>query len=151
MAKKKSSTPKSKKPALGGPYIHAALFCEKVLREQDEIATLVRIYDTFIVSGVSKTIPTGSISTAATFILKRGDGPIKSHIKLIIRDPDQKKLSEIVKDVSFPEEINSNCFVQIPVNIFVKKTGSYPIDVVLNGKRVNRLFLGIRYSRAAQQ
>lgn len=34
--------------SIGGPYLKAALLCEKVLQEQDGVVTLVRIIDRFV-------------------------------------------------------------------------------------------------------
>ena len=152
MGKKKSKKrPARRKQKLGGPYVLAALFCEKVLREQDDIASFIRVYDSFTVSGVQKELPAGAISTNVVLLLKRGDAPRKQNIALVIRDPQAKKLKDTSQEIYFPDEPNSNALLQLPLTMHVKTPGIYTIDVILGTKRITRMLLTVRYAQVSQK
>jgi hypothetical protein len=62
----------------GGPYLNAALLCEKVLHEKDEVLSVMRIIDRIIVQALSvggpvpDSLPPSVASFHLLLVLKSG-------------------------------------------------------------------------------
>ncbi len=85
-------------PLGGGPYLAAALFCEQVLDEKDNVKSLIRVIDRLMVQASGREVPDAmppiTRDLVAVLIFKSGDarGTVPVTIRLTrpsgITDPD---------------------------------------------------------------
>ena len=93
---------------LRGPFVRAALLCERVLRETDGVLSAIRI----VHEGRAVAPGEPAMRAALLVMLVRGDAPPGSHrAQLQIIGPAQQVLSakdiEMALDASGPEQISS--------------------------------------------
>lgn len=114
------------------PFVAAALACEKVLIEKDDVASVIRIVDTYF---IKNNLPEGigaGVRTNIVICLKN-DGPLQGEVSLAINTPDGKT-NEIPQKwpVSFSEEISgANLFVSLDID--ARHIGWTWIDVSWSG------------------
>ncbi len=81
-----------------GPYLVAALLCEKVLQEKDETISVIRMIDriTLTVNALSspETIPSTIINLSALISLKSGSARGKGIVLLRVETPSGLKLPD---------------------------------------------------------
>src|SRR5580658_3004071 len=56
----------------GGPYLQAALLCEKALQETDGVISVIRIVDRWTVSGPAEDMPQTAIQATMVLMFKSG-------------------------------------------------------------------------------
>lgn len=75
----------------GGPFINAAIICEKVLREQDGVLTPVRVVDRFIhrpqVASLDQPMPPALLTFTLMIVLKSGDARGRYTLHVRLQDP----------------------------------------------------------------
>ncbi|MBI2316500.1 MAG: hypothetical protein HY534_01885 [Chloroflexi bacterium] len=75
----------------GGPFINAALICEKVLREHDGVLTPVRVVDRFLhrpqVASFDQPMPPAMLSFSLLVVLKSGDARGRYTLRVRLEDP----------------------------------------------------------------
>jgi len=134
------------------PYVCAAFVCEKVLREQDDVPSAIRIVDRFTVNEAAPPGMTGGVAFTAFVILKSGavTGRHPVHLRLNYPNGEQKDLPGT--DAEFKgDEHGISYTVQIMVE--AKQYGLYWFDVVWEGKEVLtripfRLIQGLQETQA---
>jgi hypothetical protein len=81
-----------------GPYLNAALICEKVLQEKDETLSVIRMIDRFNVTvsalGSPENLPPIPLSLTVLIALKSGKARGRSTVKLRIENPSGLKLPD---------------------------------------------------------
>ena len=112
------------------PFVAAACVCEKVLQEKDDVASLMRIVDTFTLQAVN--LPPGfepMVSLTVFVSVKSGDVTGQHEIGLVLRSPDGKR-----HDVrKWPVVLNGGehgAHLVLNFNLTKPKMGLYWFDVV---------------------
>ena len=59
-------------PITGGPYLQAALLCEKALQETDGVVSVIRIVDRWFVSGPTEEMLQTAIQATMELMFKSG-------------------------------------------------------------------------------
>src|SRR5229473_2012951 len=89
----------------GGPWLQAAVFCEKVLFEKDGPVSLIRMVDRFNItaSGVAPPtkMPPTTITVTAFLYFKSGIARGSYEITVNGYDPSHKKISTVIAPMLF--------------------------------------------------
>src|SRR5262245_45206440 len=92
----------------GGPYLSAAVFCEKVLGEKDGVLSAIRIVDriTVTASGTAppEKMPPTNIQVTALVAFKSGFFKGSAEIKLVGRTPSQRIFADTTLPMLFEGE-----------------------------------------------
>lgn len=91
-----------------GPYLIAALICEKVLQEKDGTISIIRIVDRITLNAPAshspETLPPTQVSLSALIALKSGSARGRHTVKWIVETPSGLKLPEQFLPVLFEGE-----------------------------------------------
>ncbi len=139
--KKSSRRPKgNRKP----PLLAAAVLCEKVLHEKDDVASIVRIIDTLTITGEDPSLPPGFVALNMFLCFKSGDA--KGTRKLTIRQASPLGDTEDIHKQSLDFRGNEQgVHVHCTIPMALKKTGLYWFDVIVNSETMTRIPLRINY------
>ena len=146
---------KAKKPPVAdGPHLAAALFCEKLLHEKDEVASIIRVVDVLTVPKPDESRPARAGEPAAlpvtaitvVLIFKSGNVRGERTVKLDAVFPSGKVTEGVPQTVQFLGEENG-VTVHGRVPVPVSEEGLYWFDVSVNGQRVTRMPLRIVYGK----
>ncbi|MGC2447511.1 MAG: hypothetical protein WA477_07700 [Candidatus Sulfotelmatobacter sp.] len=139
----------------GGPYLNAALLCEKVLVERDGVITAVRLVDRVTVMAVSSTVPApellppSSVSFNLLIVLKSGVFKGTAAIKLVIHTPSGKQVGESGTDAFFEGDDRGVNLIS-PLQFQVTEDGLYWISVYCAEELKTRIPLRVIYQRVNQ-
>lgn len=143
------------KPHPDGPYLMAALICEKVLQEPDGITTLVRVVDRVQVAATStlpgvalpENMPPIAVNTLTLFIgFKSGAARGTHKVGVRLEKPDGLKILTQEVDMLFEGE-DRGVNLKMPLNLVLDMPGLYWFEVLLDGEFVTRVPLRIVYQR----
>jgi hypothetical protein len=145
--------------SFSGPYIAAAFLCEKVLLEQGNVPTFVRVVDRFTIPKFSGPIPPGiqlpqqSVQVTLVVILKAGDLGAGNH-RMAIRlqkpdhtyGPDNPPLS-----VFFQGSDDNGAMLSTQIMIAAPEEGLYWFDVSFEGSLLTRIPMRVIHQPAMLQ
>ena len=136
-----------------GPYLAAALLCEKVLQEKDEVVSIVRIVDrvTLIApaSTSPETLPPISLNLSAFISLKSGSVRGRYTIKWRTETPSGIRLPDQLLPALFDGEDRGVNLI-LTLNIVIDQEGVYWFDVLLEDQLLTRIPLRVLYQRIGQ-
>lgn len=119
-----------------GPYVQAALLCERVVQEKAGRVTIVRLLDRVVVRAVTNAgpsqIPTTIVQCHAVVILKTGSRPGKYKLRLVLTSPSKKRLREFSVDINLPAEEDQGVNIVMPIEFPAEEEGVYWFEVKLN-------------------
>lgn len=137
---------------LGGPYLSAAVFCEKVLSEKDGVLSAMRIIDriTVTASGAAppERMPLTSINVTALISFKSGFFKGSAEIKVVGRNPSQKTFATTTLPILLEGEDRGATSI-LQMNMQVNEDGLYWFDVMIGERLVTRMPLRVIYQRIA--
>ncbi len=120
------------------PFVAAALACEKLLIEKDEVLSTIRIVDTYF---IKRDIPEGVDAgvRAHIVILLKNEGPLQGELSITINTPDGKT-NEIPRKwpISFSEEVSGANLI-VGLEIDSRHIGWTWIDVFWSGEILTRI------------
>jgi hypothetical protein len=141
-----------------GPHIAAALLCEKVLIEQGNIATFVRVVDRFTLPKFSGPIPPGvqlpqqSVQVTLVVILKAGDLGAGNHkMSIRLQKPDLSYAAENSVSVFFQGGDDNGAMLAMPIMINSPEEGLHWFDVRFEGSLLTRIPMRILHQSAILQ
>lgn len=138
---------------LGGPYLSAAVLCEKVLQEKDGVTSVIRIVDRLILTASGpippEQMPAMTVQLTAFVAFKSGLAKGSYTVKLVVKDEQgQPKGPEALLPIFFEgDDRGANLIVNMAFR--VEKDGLYWFDVLLNGRLMTRMPLRIVYQRTS--
>jgi len=142
------------KTSINGPYLNAALICEKVLQEKDETVSIVRIVDRVTVTAAASSspenIPPTTLNLNAFLAFRSGHARGRHTIKWIIEEPSGIRTPEQLLPALFEGEDRGVNFI-LNLNIVVNQEGVYWFDIFLEDQLLTRIPLRILYQRIGQQ
>jgi hypothetical protein len=139
----------------GGPFVNAALICEKVLQERDGVLTAVRIIDRFTITAVASAaepldnIPLSVLNFSFLLVLKSGVFKGTAPVTIRVNSPSEQVVAQSTADVFFEGEergVNIVSQMQFPV----QEEGLYWLDVICLEQLMTRVPLRVFYQRVAQ-
>lgn len=138
------------KDSSGGPFLQAAIFCEKVLQEKDGVLSAIRLVDRFTLSssaeGVPDLMPAINIGISILIAFKSGGAKGKWELKVKPVAPSGQELPGFVGPVLFEGE-ERGASVVIQYGLAAKEEGIYWFDVILNNELITKMPLRIIYEK----
>lgn len=135
----------------GGPYLQAALLCERVLREQDGVLSAIRIVDRIIQQAtgmgvaVPQSMPPVAVDLSMLVTFKSGSSKGRSQIKITMEEPSGLLAPiEVSHSVLFEGE-DRGVNAVFTLNLQLAKEGLYWFRVFLDDRFVTRIPLRIIY------
>ena len=138
-----------------GPYLNAALLCERVLQERDGVLSVVRVVDRVTLTAVSaetpapEMIPPSTLAFYILIVLKSGMYKGTAEIKLEINSPSGQRIGFSTVDAFFEGDDRGVNLVS-PVQFQVSEDGLYWIDVTCLKELLTRIPLRVIYQRQSQ-
>jgi hypothetical protein len=136
-----------------GPFLNAALLCERVLQEKDEVISIIRIVDritlTTHASLSPESLPPMPINLYALIAFKSGSAKGRHTLKWITETPSGIRLPEQLLPVLFEGEDRGVNLV-LNINMVVDQEGIYWFEVLLEDQFLTRIPLRILYQRIGQ-
>lgn len=133
-----------------GPYLQAATLCERVLRESDGVASLIRIIDivTHTERGPnpSNEMPEVHYPLFIFISLKSGSARGRHEITIIPEQPSGETLQEMTMSVNMEGE-GKGVVIASRIDIPFRMEGLYWFSVQFDHKVLTRIPLEVRYSR----
>jgi len=131
-----------------GPYLVMALFCEKVLQEQNGVLSIIRVVDQVNISGPLEEMQPTPITLNVVISFKAGIARGKYRIRLRGHTPTQKEIPTMESSAYFEGEDRGVNLVLV-VNMLLQEEGIFWFDVMLEDAVVTRMPLRILYQRVA--
>lgn len=132
-----------------GPYLSAAVLCEKVLREQDGVLSVIRIVDrithTIADPNPPDEMPPVPLAFTALVAFKSGEARGSYTLRLRPEDPSGTQLSAMDQQVLFEGEGDRGANIVVDFNFVAEMQGLYWIDVLFQDDLVTRMPLRVIY------
>ena len=133
---------------LGGPFVCAALFCEKILRESDGVLTAVRIIDRFNVHGNTDEMQKSTLNFTMLLALKSGDVRGRAEISVQPTSPSGKPLPKLSFPVNFEGDSDGGVGITVPTIFDATEEGVFWFDVKFGEQLLTRMPLRILYRQS---
>jgi hypothetical protein len=131
-----------------GPWVQAALVCDRWLVEGDGVISLIRIVDQVNVNAgqdAPPELPEISIQFRVAVMLKAGEARGRHRVELVVELPSGQSLGAQGGDVHFTgEERGVNMLIEMQAPAV---EGLYWIDVLVNSRRLTRIPLRVNYAQ----
>ena len=128
-------------------YLQMALFCEKVLKEADNVLSVIRIVDRFTVPGVTPEMPPQPLAFMIVISFKSGFMRGKQVIAIRPKSPTGDDLPAMEFPVLFEGDDDRGLAMAFPIQWVPPEEGLYWWDVYLNQELVTRMPLRVVYQR----
>ena len=133
-----------------GPYLQAAVLCEKVIEDKQGVLTLVRIVDRIIVSSASPSasdvMPVTQVGLTLVIMLKAGQARGGHMLAIRPEAPSGLKGTELRLSILFEGEDRGNNVV-LDAHYQAKEEGLHWFDVLLDSELITRIPLRVVYQR----
>ena len=147
---KQKLAPKKSVSSYGGPYLAAAVFCDRILEDKDKSLSAIRIVDTCVVE-IPAHAPVGTpsaespvaITQQVLIAFKSGGNPGLHTMTINVVDPNGTSTKVLEKELEFSPEIHGGMNIRIPATILIKGAGIYSLDVFLDKKLFTRMPINI--------
>lgn len=135
-----------------GPYLKAAFFCERVLREQDGVLSLIRIVDRLnVVSqgpGAPDTMPETPFQTNLVVMLVSGAAKGRHEMKITVEEPSGLS-KELLSTSVYMEGADKGQNIHLNLRSTFKEEGLYWYYVYLNNALLTKIPFNVIYSRVS--
>jgi len=121
-------------PITSGPYLAAAFFCDKVLREADGVLSAIRIVDRWNVTGPSETMPPTVLQTNLLIMMKSGVYRGQAQLTVTPIAPSNQRLQPITFPVLFEGEDERGNGIALPLAFPAQEDGTYWFEITLSGQ-----------------
>lgn len=118
-------------PVSGGPYLVAACFCDKVLREADGVLSLIRIVDRWNIVGSTPTMTPTTVQGSLVILFKSGILRASAQLTITPITPSNERSEPIVAPLLFEGDDERGTGVVIPMGFPVRDPGLYWFEVAL--------------------
>lgn len=137
-------------PEYGGPWLQAAVFCEKVMFEKDNVASLIRLVDRFTITASGgappEKMPPANIKIMAFLYFKAGIARGSFEVNVVAHDPSHRVVAQLMLPMLLEGE-DRGAQIGAEMNLQITEDGLYWFDVLLGGRLVTRMPLRIVYQR----
>jgi hypothetical protein len=132
-----------------GPYLQMAVICERVLREQDGVLSLIRVVDrlTHTIVGAELPDPLPPVSYTLWFALrfKSGNARGRQTLKIVQEQPSGLRSDLVEQSIMLEGEDRGTDFVG-RVQMRLDQEGVYWFNVFLNDQFMTRMPLRLTYN-----
>lgn len=148
--KKKSGATRKRRGNRKKPFLAVAVLCEKILREEDNVISLVRLFDTFNLSGETPTIPPGVATTNMYLQFKSGEAIGTRRLSVVGRSPSGEETTLFENRIDFNGG-EGGAVASIDLKLAVKEAGLYWFDVMINDELMTKIPLRVQYRRTPKE
>jgi len=134
---------------VGGPYVTAAFFCERVLREADGVPSFIRAVDTWIVNGSTESMTMNVLPMTVVVMMRSGARRGPAQLTLTPTTPSGNKMPTIAIPVEFEGDDDKNLLAMGTIGFPVSEPGPYWFDVAVDGHVLTRTAIRVSYLRSA--
>lgn len=139
---------------VGGPYLNAALLCERVLQERDGVLSIIRVIDRLVVQVMGTQLPDqmppAPIACYAVVMLKTGSFAGKYKLQVTPSTPSQKVLPTASVDVLMEGGEDRGTNLVIPIQMLAEEEGVYWFEVKLAEQVLTKIPLRLIYQTLSQ-
>ena len=118
-------------PVSGGPYLVAACFCDKVLREADGVLSLIRIVDRWNIVGSTPTMAPTLAQGTLVVLLKSGIVRTSAQLTITPESPSGERSEPVIAPLLFEGDDERGAGIVIPMAFPVREPGLYWFEVAL--------------------
>jgi len=135
-----------------GPYLVAAVLCERVIQENDGVLTFIRIIDkiTATAAGPSPVVPDRMppvpVNLTLAIVLRPGEARGRHRVTVRPEAPSGQRLPEVELPVTFAGSADTGANLLVNLNMIAQEEGLYWFDTLLNDDLLTRTPLRIEYS-----
>jgi len=134
-----------------GPYINAALLCEKVLEEKDSVLSIVRLINQLVHTqkgaDAPQKLPKFSYRLFCVCVIKAGDADGKHILGIKLKSPADKLLEKL--EFPFAVQNGAGANIIMEMNLTFSQVGLYWFEVYLDSELATKIPLTIVYNRIA--
>jgi hypothetical protein len=132
-----------------GIYLAAAVFCERILRERDDVLSLIRVVNTFTMQVRGKNLPTEMPKAlppleATAFLAFNCEEAGRHRIDLVTTSPSGKRSPSHSLDINADGDGKVENAI-LTFRMTVDMPGLFWVDVAIDGVNVTRMPMHIRY------
>lgn len=138
-------------PITGGPYLAAAFFCERALREADGVTSFIRVVDRWIINGPDEVMPTQIIQTNLVVMLKSGIHRGNGQLTITPVTPSDEPRPPLSVPVLFEGDEDRGQVLIQQMMYPVSEPGIYWFNVSIDGRSFTEIPLRVVYHRVAAQ
>ena len=121
-------------PITGGPYLSAAFFCERVLRENDGVLSVIRMVDKWTINGNTEAMPPTIIQAFLVVLFKSGIHRGTGQVAVTPISPSNMRMQPISMPIVFGGDDDAGSGIVIPLGFPVQEDGPYWFEVSLSGQ-----------------
>lgn len=133
-----------------GPFLVAAMLCEKILQEKDETISVIRMVDRLVITvstlNSPETMPSTSVNLYMLISLKSGTARGRDTIGLRAEAPSGLIITDQLFPVLFEGDDRGTNLV-INLNITLEQEGVYWFNILLEEQLLTRVPLRVLYQR----
>lgn len=138
----------------GGPYLQAALLCERVLQEKDGVLSIIRVIDRILVQVMGpqlpEQMPPAPVACYAVVMLKTGSFAGKYKLQLTPTTPSHKPLPSASIDVLLEGGEDRGQNVVMPLQFLAEEEGVYWFEIRLAEQILTKVPLRLIYQTLTQ-
>ncbi|MBZ5569367.1 MAG: hypothetical protein LAN64_16140 [Acidobacteriia bacterium] len=139
---------KPEQKELYNAYLAMAVFCEKLLREADNVLSVIRIIDRFNVVGATPEMSPTVLPFTIVISFKSGFLRGKQAVTIRPKSPQGKDLPSMTFPMLFEGDNDRGNALAAQINFVADQEGLYWFDVHLNEELVTRMPLRVDYQQA---
>lgn len=132
-----------------GPYLTAALICERVLQESDGVTSAIRIIDrvthTIFDPSPSREMEPFSYDLEILVMLKSGEHPGMHKLSIQPIKPSNEKIAPMNYTINLEAPADRGFNLRARVRMLFDEAGLWWFDISLNGKRITRIPFRVLY------
>lgn len=137
----------SEQPQLYRAYLALAIFCEKVLREADNVLSIIRVIDRFTVTGATPEMSPTTLNFILVISFKSGFLRGKQLLAVRPKSPNGQDMAQMAFPILFEGDDDRGNALIAQINFLVDQEGPYWFDVYLNEELVTRMPLRVIYQQ----
>lgn len=132
-----------------GPYLQVACFCEKVLREGDGVASLIRVIDTITHTAAGNPppdqMPAVVFPMQLVLMFKPGNARGRSELRIVGETPSGIKEEPVIAHIHFEGEDKGQNIISDFQYAF-NQEGLYWFHIYIDGEKVTSMPIRIKYN-----
>ncbi|MBI1893239.1 MAG: hypothetical protein HYS14_03895 [Candidatus Rokubacteria bacterium] len=137
-----------------GPFLSSALFCEKLLVEQDNVKSAIRIVDvvTMTAEGPDPPKEMAPFVYEGSMLMRFIAGAARGRYELgmTIVNPDSTSRERIARDIEFGDQPEQGLDVVTSLKIRFAMPGTYWFRIDLNGTQITQIPMRVDYVRVVK-
>lgn len=142
---------KAEQSQLYRAHLAIAIFCERVLRETDNVLSVIRVIDRFNVVGATPEMPVTTLAFTILISFKSGFLRGKQMLAIRPKSPDGQDMPQMTFPILFEGDDDRGNALVAQTGFAVNQEGLYWFDVHLNEELVTRMPLRVAYQQVQSQ